>query len=106
MLITEYFRKIESQIADCVNILEISIFKDNRSLHIGIIEGKLLFIDESELHFIEFINVKQTTEVYKYSYHYQDRNGNLIFRACIREKYNWDKIAVQTLKVYEKALAK
>lgn len=80
MLITEYFQKIESQIADCVNILEIGILKDNRSLHIGIIEGKLIFIDESVLHFIEFINVRQTTEVYKYSYHYQDRNGNLIFR--------------------------
>ena len=29
-----------------------------------------------------------------------------IFRAWIRERYNWGKIAVQTLKVYEKALVK
>ena len=80
MLITEYFQQIESQLANCIHILEIELHKDKRSLHIGIIEGRIIFIDESILHFIEFINVKQTTEVYKYSYHYQDWNGNLIFR--------------------------
>ena len=26
------------------------------------------------------INVKESIEVYKYSYHYQDRNSDLIFR--------------------------
>jgi hypothetical protein len=80
VLITEYFQKIESQIAECVHIIETSLLKDKRSLHIGIIEGELTFADESVLHFIEFVNVKETVEVYKYSYHYQDRNGNLIFR--------------------------
>ncbi len=80
MLIAEYFQQIESQLADCVHILESDIHKDKRSLHIGIIEGKIVFFDESILHFIEFINVKQTTEVYKYSYHYQDKNGKLVFR--------------------------
>jgi hypothetical protein len=54
--------------------------KDKRSLHIGIIEGELFFTDESRLHFIEFVNVKETVKVYKYSYHYQDRNSDLIFR--------------------------
>ena len=29
-----------------------------------------------------------------------------IFRSRIEETYNWEKIAVQTIKVYEKALAK
>lgn len=80
MLISEYFQKIESQIADCIYIIETSILEDKRSLHIGIIEGELFFIDESKLHFIEFVNVKKTVEVYKYSYHYQDRNRDLIFR--------------------------
>ena len=80
MLISEYFQKIESQIADCIYIIETSLVKDKRSLHIGIIEGELFFIDESRLHFIEFVNVKETIEVYKYSYHYQDRNSDLIFR--------------------------
>ena len=80
MLITEYFQRIESQIADCIHIVESSLLKDKRSLHIGIIEGELLFADESVLHFIEFVNVKETTEVYNYSYHYQNRNGDLNFR--------------------------
>jgi len=80
VLISEYFQKIESQIADCIYIIETSIVYDKRSLHIGIIEGELFFIDESKLHFIEFVNVKKTVEVYKYSYHYQDRNRDLIFR--------------------------
>ena len=80
MLIREYFQKIESQIADCIYVIETSLVKDKRSLHIGIIEGDLSFTDESRLHFIEFISVKETIEVYKYSYHYQDRNSDLIFR--------------------------
>jgi hypothetical protein len=80
VLITEYFQHIESQLSEYIHVLEIDLHKDKRSLHIGIIEGKIIFIDESILHFIEFINVKQTIEVYKYSYHYQDLDGNLIFR--------------------------
>jgi hypothetical protein len=80
VLISEYFQKIESQIADFIYIIETSLVKDKPSLNLGIIEGELFFIDESKLHFIEFVNVKETIEVYKYSYPYQDRNSDLIFR--------------------------
>ncbi len=80
MLIDDYFQRIETKIDDCINILESSLLKDKRSPHIGIIEGKLVFKDESILHFIEFVNVKQTVVVYKYSYHYQSRQGELLFR--------------------------
>ena len=80
MLITEYFQEIDSEIADCIHVVEASVIKDRRSLHIGIIEGQLLFTDESALHFIEFVSTKETIELYKYSYHYQDCNGRLIFR--------------------------
>jgi len=34
VLISEYFQKIESQIADCIYIIETSLVKDKRSLHI------------------------------------------------------------------------
>ena len=54
MLITQYFQQIETQIADYVHILEANLLKDKRSLHIGIIEGELIFTDESALHFIEW----------------------------------------------------
>lgn len=80
MLIRDYFQKIETQISLYPSILESRLTKDSRSLHIGIIEGEILFADESVLHFIEFVNVKKTIEVYKYSYHYQERDGGLIFR--------------------------
>ena len=72
MLITEYFQQIDSVISDCIYVVETNVIKDKRSLHIGVIEGQLLFTDDSVLHFIEFVNVKETTELYKYSYHYQD----------------------------------
>lgn len=80
MLITDYFRQIESTIAECVDIVEYTLTKDRRSLHIGIVEGELIFTDETVLHFVEFVNVKESTEVYKYSYQYQRKNGDLVFR--------------------------
>jgi hypothetical protein len=80
VLINEYFQQIESQIASHIHILETSLLKDKRSAHIGIVEGELLFKDETVLHFIEFVNVKDSIQVYKYSYHYHDREGELIFR--------------------------
>jgi hypothetical protein len=43
VLISEYFQEIESQIANCIYIVETSLVKDKRSLHIGIIEGELFF---------------------------------------------------------------
>ena len=70
MLIEEYFQKIEADIANCPYVFESRVLKDKRSLYIGIIEGDVYFIDESVLHFIEFVNVKERTERYKYSYHY------------------------------------
>jgi len=39
----------------------------------------ITFSDESVLYFIKFVDAKQP-EIYKYSYHYQDRNENMIFR--------------------------
>ena len=80
MLITEYVKKIEANIAACPNVVESQLTKDIRSLHIGIVEGMLTFTDESVLYFIEFVNVKEAPHSYKYSYHYQDKDLNLIFR--------------------------
>lgn len=80
MLIEEYFQKVEDDIARCLYIFESHIIKDKRSLYIGIIEGDIYFIDDSVLHFIEFVGVREKTERYKYSYHYQDKDGKVIFR--------------------------
>lgn len=80
MLIEEYFSRIETDIAQCVSVIDTELLRDKRSLYIGFIEGKLSFIDGSVLHFIEFANVKSTVDRYKHSYHYQDHNDHLIFR--------------------------
>ena len=80
MLIRDYFQEIESQIAACPGIVESQVGKDVRSLHIGIIEGVVTFSDGSVLHFIEFVDVKEHVEVYRYSYHYQDQDGTMNFR--------------------------
>ena len=73
MLITRYFQEIESEIAGCIHVVESSITKNQRSLHIGIIEGIIRFTDEPALHFIEFVDVKGSVERYKNAYQYQDR---------------------------------
>lgn len=80
MLIEEYFNIIEHAITSCPFIHSYNIVKDKRSIYIGLIEGALKFIDNSILHFMEFVDVGKKIEKYKYSYHYEDDNRNLIFR--------------------------
>jgi hypothetical protein len=53
---------------------------DYRTEKIGIVEGRLIFIDHSELHFIEYVDVRYRVQKVMYSYHYQRKHGGLIFR--------------------------
>jgi hypothetical protein len=64
VLIEDYFQKIEADISGCPYGMESRLFKDKRSVYIGIIEGDITFIDESILHFIEFVNVREGIEIY------------------------------------------
>ena len=80
MLIEEYFSRIEQDIISCPLIHSYNLTKDKRSLYIGLIEGVIKFVDNSILHFMEFVDVGEKVEKYKYSYHYQDNNRSLIFR--------------------------
>lgn len=80
MLTDDYFQQIEYDIIQYPYIAEYNISKEKRSLHIGIIEGRIFFIDASVLCFLEFVNVKESIEKYKYSYNYQDKNGKTVFR--------------------------
>ena len=80
MLIDEYFQQIEAVIAECPVIVKTDLLKDKRSPSIGFLEGHLYFLDGSSLYMVEFVNVKTTVDRYKYSYHYQDANLQLIFR--------------------------
>ena len=64
MLIKDYFQGVESRIALFPEVVEYQVTKDARSLHIGIIEGVVIFQDDSVLHCIEFVDVKKP-EVYR-----------------------------------------
>jgi hypothetical protein len=80
VLIDEYFQRIEAGISSSPHVTESRILKDKRSLHIGVIEGEIKFLNDSVLHFMEFVTLKDEPGIYKYTYHYQNQHGNLIFR--------------------------
>ena len=80
MLIDEYFQQIDAVIAACPILVKSDLSKDKRSPYIGLLEARLFFLDGSSLQAVEFVNVKTSVDRYKYSYHYQDANCQLIFR--------------------------
>ena len=53
---------------------------DPRSMVRGYISATLIFNDDSELHFREFLDLTQPEPKLMYAYHYQDVSSNLIFR--------------------------
>jgi hypothetical protein len=79
-LIEDYFRQIATLIATAGIIHSSSITYDRRSTSIGFIRGEISFLDGSQLHLREFVNVERGTERYMYAYHYQRPNGTLVFR--------------------------
>lgn len=79
-MIEDYFRQIETLLAAASIIHSTSITYDKRSASIGFIRGTLYFLDGSQLHLREFINVEHGVERYMYAYHYQRPDGTLVFR--------------------------
>ena len=80
MLIEKYFTEIETRIADSIYVQKSKLIIDKRSSYIGFIDGEIDFIDGSKLYFIEFVETKEVVNLYKYSYHYQNKKGEMIFR--------------------------
>lgn len=78
-MIEEYLQDLEKVLAQTHFAVDVQLAIDKRSLYIAFIEGTLAFFDGSNLHFMEFVNVKEGINKYKYSYHYQ-LNDSLIFR--------------------------
>jgi len=79
-LIEDYFRLVETLLAATSIIHSTSITYDKRSTSIGFIRGAVYFLDGSQLHLREFINVEHGVERYMYAYHYQRQDGTLVFR--------------------------
>ncbi len=79
MLIVEYFHHVEEVISIFPAITSREISFEQRTSHIGLVKGTLIFHDTSQLHFKEFVDVGKEIIKYKYAYHYQ-KNSKLIFR--------------------------
>ncbi len=83
MFLTEYLTDLAGIIDEysrtgLINSSEVKI--DFRTEKIGLIKGRILFINESELFFTEYLDLRYKVDKLTYSFHYQDKEGALIFR--------------------------
>ena len=79
-MIEGYFRQMGELIANTGIVHSSTISYDKRSAHVGFIRGTVYFVDGSLLHLREFVNMQPDAERYMYVYHYQRRDGTLVFR--------------------------
>lgn len=79
MQITDYFAQIQFNLATIGEISNRDLTFDQRSTFIGHIRGDIYFIDGSRLHFSEYVDVEQTIDRVKYSYHFMQKN-QFLFR--------------------------
>lgn len=79
-MIEDYFRRVEMLLAAASIVHSTSITYDKRSASIGFLRGVVYFLDSSQLHLREFVNVEHGIEHYMYAYHYQRPDGALVFR--------------------------
>jgi len=82
-MIDEYVRAIEEAIAALSRITRGSvIYKDEREADFIFLRGEIKFMDGLQLHFREFVQMKQgqPPNRYKYAYHYQRADETIILR--------------------------
>ena len=83
MLLTEYFARIVKDIEEYSKtnlIIDSELHIDCRTEKIGIIKGTITSLDNSCLLFTEYLDVRYKIEKLTYSFHYQQKDGTLIFR--------------------------
>ena len=80
MLIEAYFQEIRHIIETHPSIFLTDVTYDKRGAHEGFIRGELVFVDDSILHFREFIDTETIVERLIYVYQYMGPNKNLVFR--------------------------
>lgn len=83
MLISEYLNGLTKTISEYTRtglILSSELTTDYRTSKIGYIKGALSFPDDSKLFFKEYIDLRYGIVRETYSYHYQNGQGELLFR--------------------------
>lgn len=80
MLIAEYFEWVQKIIRECGYVQSSRITTDKRSDYVEFLKADLYFPDGSVLCVREFVFTKTVIVKDMYAYHYQDAQGQLIFR--------------------------
>ena len=95
MLLTEYFARLVKDIEEYSKtnlIIDSELHIDCRTEKIGIIKGTITFLDNSYLFFTEYLDVRYKIEKLTYPFHYQQKDGTLIFRydnACHKPRLSF-----------------
>lgn len=79
----DYWRYIENALNEAVAAgyaTTVHLETDQRSATIGSLSGSVCFLDSSELHFREYIDLAARPPRQMYAYHYQDTDNLLVFR--------------------------
>ena len=83
MLLSEYLSEVTETINEFTKtrlIVSTDLVTDFRTEKIGIIRGEIIFSNGSKLFFKEYLDLGYQTRKEAYSFHYQDKDGTLIFR--------------------------
>ena len=80
MLVEAYFQEIRHLIETHPSVSLTDVTYDKRGAHEGFIRGELVFVDDSILHFREFIDTETTVERLIYAYQYMRPDKDLVFR--------------------------
>ena len=80
MRIENYFRQVQKIIDSCSVVQTSTVMFDKRSTYEGYIRGDIFFVDDSTLHFREFIDVETNDERLMYVYQYLSFSKEFIFR--------------------------
>lgn len=83
MLLRNYlnslYREIE-KLEDYGYTESVEIKEEIRAIKQAIVNVRIVFLNGSELHIKEYIDARYKIERVSYAYHYQDNDGNCIFR--------------------------
>lgn len=83
MNLKDYYDLFVREIKDYIStglIIDHKIRVDMRHDCAGIIEGEILFSDNSKLFWTEYVSLQEDINKITYSYHYQDKKREMIFR--------------------------
>lgn len=83
MLLRNYLNSLHKEIEKLENygfMESVEVKEEIRAIKQALVTARIVFLNDSELHIKEYIDARYKIERVSYAYHYQDRDGNCIFR--------------------------